>query len=108
MFETNGSCSKLSEDGDRVIQLDSLDSLIDSEITFLKMDIEGAEKSAIEGSKNIIGKYNPKMAISVYHRIDDFHEIPNMILNIANNYDIYLRYYTEGIDETVMFFVPKL
>lgn len=27
---------------------------------------------------------------------------------IRDDYDIYLRHYTEGTDETIMFFMPKL
>jgi len=52
-------------------------------------------------------KINPKMAISAYHQKDDFWKIPEKILNIRSDYDIYLRHYTEGIVETVMFFIPR-
>ena len=73
---------------------------------FLKMDIEGAELSAINGAKNIINQYHPKLAICVYHRAADIREIFKTVLNIRADYHVYLRHYTEGIYETVMYFIP--
>ena len=71
------------------------------------MDIEGGEINAIEGAKNVIRKFTPKLAISVYHNLSDFWEIPFKVLQINKKYNIYLRHYTEGLAETVMFFIPK-
>ncbi|MFA6740691.1 MAG: FkbM family methyltransferase [Arcobacteraceae bacterium] len=103
----SGSASKISEIGAITIEVDTLDNLVKEKITFIKMDIEGAEGLAIEGMKNHILNDYPKMAISVYHKVDDFWKIPQQIFNIRNDYDIYMRHYTEGTDETVMFFIPK-
>ncbi|CAM3551627.1 FkbM family methyltransferase [Arcobacter aquimarinus] len=103
----SGSASKISEIGAITIEVDTLDNLVKEKITFIKMDIEGAEGLAIEGMKNHILNDYPKMAISVYHKADDFWKITEQILNIRNDYDIYMRHYTEGTDETIMFFIPK-
>ncbi|MBK2257744.1 FkbM family methyltransferase [Francisella philomiragia] len=106
-FNTNsGSASNLSEEGDVEIEVDTLDNLVKEKISFIKMDIEGAESLAIDGMKNHILKDHPKLAISVYHKPDDFWKIPEQIFNIRSDYDIYMRHYTEGTDETVMFFIP--
>ncbi len=106
-FDTSGSSSKISQEGDVTINVDRLDDIIQERVTFIKMDIEGAEPLAIEGAKETIAKYHPKLAISVYHRKDDFWAIAQQILSIRKDYKIYLRHYTEGISETIMFFVPK-
>ena len=103
----SGSASKISEIGSITIEVDTLDNLVKEKVTFIKMDIEGAEELAIEGMKNHILNDYPKMAISVYHKADDFWKITEQILNIRNDYDIYMRHYTEGTDETIMFFIPK-
>lgn len=105
-FDVSGSSSKISNDGEVTIHVDALDNLIDEEVTFIKMDIEGAEKQAIAGARGIIEKYHPKLAISVYHKKDDFWKIPEQILKIRDDYKLYLRHYTEGISETIMFFIP--
>lgn len=107
-FRSNdGSASSISELGDVTIEVDALDNLVTEKITFLKMDIEGAESLAIEGAKQHILNDHPKIAIAVYHKSDDFWQIPKQILTIRDDYDLYLRHYTEGTDETVMYFVPQ-
>jgi hypothetical protein len=74
--------------------------------SFIKMDLEGWELSALRGSERHIAKDNPILAISVYHSIDDFWTIPKYITSVNNKYKIYLRHYTEGWSETVMYFLP--
>lgn len=107
-FDTeSGSASSISENGTVTIQVDTLDNLVNEKVSFIKMAIEGGESMAIEGMKNHILNDHPKMAISVYHKVDDFWKIPEQILAIRDDYDIYMRHYTEGTDETVMFFMPK-
>lgn len=106
-FDINGSASKVSNSGKIKIKVDRLDDILKDNFTFLKMDIEGAEKFAIEGATESIRKNHPKLAISVYHNADDLWKIPEQILSIRNDYKIYLRHYTESIYETVMFFIPN-
>lgn len=106
-FEKNGVGSKISDTGSQVIKVIKLDDILNQKPTFIKMDIEGSESLAIEGMKNHILTAHPKLAISVYHNKDDFWKIPEQILEIRDDYDIYLRHYTEANAETVMFFLPK-
>lgn len=106
-FDTSGSSSRISEIGDTQIKVTSLDKLDIKDVTFIKMDIEGAEEGAILGARETITKYHPKLAISVYHKANDFWKIPELILSIRTDYKLYLRHYTEGIAETVMFFIPN-
>lgn len=63
------------------------------ELTFLKMDIEGAEQEALLGSERLIRSQHPKLAISVYHGYDDIWKIPLMIDGMYPDYQFYLRYY---------------
>lgn len=107
-FMAGGSTSMVSEFGDIEIHLDKLDDIVNDEVTFIKMDIEGGEGDAIEGAKNCIIKNHPRLAVCVYHKSDDFFKIPEQILSIRDDYTIYLRHYTEGVDETVMFFIPAV
>lgn len=102
-----GSASIISEKGTTVIEVDTLDNLVQEKVSFIKIDIEGWERMAIEGMRNHILNDHPKMAISVYHKVDDFWKIPEQVFAIRHDYDIYMRHYTEGTDETVMFFIPN-
>ena len=102
-----GSGSKINPDGAVEIQVDLLDNMEIHEPTFIKMDIEGAEIQAIQGARETIARAHPRLAICVYHNVGDFYRIPQMVLGIREDYDIYLRHYTETIYETVMFFIPR-
>jgi len=102
-----GSASKISDEGDVEIEVDTIDRLINEKITFVKMDIEGAEEIALLGAKEHILKDHPKLAVCCYHKFNDFWKIPETILMINNNYKIYLRHYEEGFTETVMYFIPS-
>lgn len=87
--------------------INKLDNLIKEKIDYIKLDIEGAEQEAIKGSKNTIKKYYPILAICIYHKAEDWYKVPQLVLEIEPNYDVYLRHYMEGIYETVMYFIPK-
>jgi len=102
-----GPSSRISESGDMEVQVDTLDNLINERITFIKMDVEGAEVIALEGAKKHIITDHPKMAICCYHKFDDFWRIPEQVLSIRDDYFVYFRHYTEGTKETVLFFIPK-
>ena len=106
-FQMAGSASHIAASGDLSIAVDRLDKLVADAVTFIKMDIEGAEEKALAGCSEIIAKHHPKLAVSVYHHSNAIWQIPEYILSIYSGYDLYLRHYTEGKDETVMFFIPR-
>jgi len=102
-----GSASSVSSSGTCQIEVTTLDRQISDKVTFIKMDLEGWELKALAGSKRHILEDHPKLAISVYHHASDFWRIFEFVMGIRQDYDVYLRHYTEGWSETVMFFVPK-
>ena len=87
--------------------INSLDNLISEKVDYIKLDIEGAEQDTITGAKETIKKYKPILAICIYHKAQDWYKVPQLVLEIQSEYDIYLRHYMEGIYETVMYFIPK-
>ena len=87
--------------------INTIDNLIGDRVDFIKLDIEGAAQDAIEGASMTIKKYNPILAICIYHKAEDWYKVPQKVLNINPNYKIYLRHYMEGIFETVMYFIPR-
>lgn len=106
-FTSSDDSSMVSETGEIEVQAEKIDNVVNSPVTFIKMDIEGSEALAIEGAKQTILKYHPRLAICVYHKGADFVDIPKQVLQIRSDYDMYMRHYTEGIIETVMFFMPN-
>ncbi len=61
--------------------------------TYIKFDVEGAEHSAIIGGALTITKFKPKMQIAAYHRSEDLFKIPETVLELRNDYKIYLRHF---------------
>ena len=82
------------------------DILVDEEVTFIKMDIEGAEHDALEGARGIIASRKPILAICIYHSPQDMLELPVFIKSLYPEYKIYIRHYTEVMFETVCYAIP--
>lgn len=76
-------------------------------VDFIKMDIEGAEKLALIGAINTIKKFRPKLAIAIYHSLDDFATIPNWILDLDLNYHIFIDHFSIHAEETICFAIPR-
>jgi len=72
-------------------------------VDFIKMDIEGAEPFALQGAINTIKKYKPKLAIAIYHSMEDFVNIPKWIFDLNCGYELFLGHYTIHAEETVIF-----
>ena len=96
MDSGGGTASKISEKGEKAIQLTTIDRIINdnmSNCTYIKMDIEGEELAALHGAEQTILKYRPKLAICVYHKAEDLWTIPQYILSLHHDYKLYLRKY---------------
>lgn len=103
-FRSNMDSSMIAEDGMETIDVISLDEeLLDETVSFIKMDIEGAELEALHGAKEVIAKCKPKLAISIYHRPEDIIELPKYILDLNPEYRLFLRHYSNSDVETVLY-----
>lgn len=56
-------------DGNGNLTLDTV--FKDKKIDFIKMDIEGGERKALQGAGQLMGRCMPKMAVCVYHNAED-------------------------------------
>jgi FkbM family methyltransferase len=72
-------------------------------LDFIKMDIEGAEMMALRGATETLKRFKPVLAISVYHKLIDFYEIPQEIDKLGLGYKFYFQHSTLHGDETVVF-----
>ena len=86
----SGRNSRL-EDGGVPVSFNSVDNIVNEEVTFIKMDIEGAELRALEGAKNTVAKYKPKLYVCAYHRNEDMFALPFKIKELYEGYKIYFR-----------------
>lgn len=83
----------------------TIDESTDIPVTFIKMDIEGAELNALRGGAGQIRQNRPKLAICVYHRLHDLWEIPMYIKSLVPEYKLYLRHHTVSLGDTVLYAV---
>ena len=95
--------SKINDQSCDAIKCVTLDSCVKEKVTFIKMDIEGAELEALRGCQNIIRQHKPKLAVSVYHKPEDIIEIPQYIKQLVPEYRLYIRHYSNADSETVLY-----
>ena len=60
-------------------------------VDFIKMDIEGSERFALQGSKETLQRYGPHLAICSYHLPDDALAIPQAIQQVRPGYQVTRR-----------------
>ena len=77
------------------IEADSLSHLLEEhgspKIDYIKFDVEGAERTAIEGALPVILRDRPELLISLYHRREDIFALPLYLASVLDGYDFYLR-----------------
>ena len=68
----------------QMVRLTTIDKLVAEQqlnrVDFIKMDIEGAERQALEGARDTVARFRPKLAIAMEHRPEDLREIPALIV----------------------------
>jgi len=107
----NGPATSVSDKPCRLdalkVQTRSIDDLVQygelERVDFIKMDIEGAELAALQGAAQVIRRFKPELAITVYHNLDDFWTIPQYLDRLNLGYRFYLRHFTIYAGETVLF-----
>ena len=89
--------SGLAEDGisKRRVEVNAvaLDNILADGVDYIKYDVEGAEKEALEGSREVISKYRPDLLISIYHRTEDLHALVLQLHAICPDYKLFIRRY---------------
>lgn len=99
----NGASRISKEKTGTSINTVALDGCVSDPVTFIKMDIEGSELEALKGSREIIKKYRPRLAVCVYHKKEDMVEIPAYIKELVPEYKLYIRHYSNDAGETVLY-----
>lgn len=76
-------------------------------VTFIKMDIENSEIPAIHGAEHIIKEQKPLCAISMYHGLKQFMEIPILLKKLNPDYRIRYRVHSSVGHDVVCYAVDK-
>jgi FkbM family methyltransferase len=82
------------------------DALAGEHVSFIKMDIEGAELQALEGAHRTIWRDRPILAICGYHAPDHLWRVLTSLKTAAPDSALFLRSHcTDGLD-TVCYAIP--
>ncbi|HRO49051.1 MAG TPA: FkbM family methyltransferase [Hyphomicrobium sp.] len=109
-FRPNGVYSMLTseETSDDVVHVPvtTIDAVLGSErVDIIKMDIEGAEYDALNGAEHTIRAHKPKLAICLYHRVDDMLRIPDLVRSFVPEYELHIRHQSASCTDTILFAV---
>lgn len=98
--------SRIDENGNSMIHVNTIDQIHKNhKVSFIKMDIEGAEIEALKGAEFTIKERKPKLAISIYHSPEHLYKIPMMIHNMVPEYKLYIRHHSDNESDTVLYAV---
>nr|WP_325212014.1 FkbM family methyltransferase [uncultured Oscillibacter sp.] len=89
------------------IETAAVDEVVTEPVSYMKMDIEGAEMRALHGAEKQIRENHPKLAVCVYHKNEDILEIWDYLRKLVPEYRFYLRHHTMAGAETVLYAVPQ-
>lgn len=103
-FAIDGTSSRVQVGSKKQIELESIDHYLNgSQVTMIKMDIEGMELSALKGAEQTIRTWKPKLAICIYHKREDLWQIPEYIKGLVPDYQFYIRAYDDTMCELVLY-----
>jgi len=108
---TGSSSSSILVNGGTEVESITLDSFVIKNniehIDFIKLDVEGAELDVLNGARETIKKFKPKMAISVYHKPDDIILITSFLHELLPEAKFYLKHFSDSFNETILFVNPR-
>lgn len=98
LYALHGPGSFMADIGTEIINTDTIDNIVgENKVTYIKMNIEGSELSAIQGAERSIKRHKPKLAVAGYHKTWDLWEIPRLLKSYNPEYKLYLRSYMNHI-----------
>lgn len=108
-FSEKGTSGKIADKTNvegTPIELDTIDHAIQGQpATLIKMDIEGEELAALQGARDTIKRWKPKLAVCIYHKKEDLWEIAEYIHQLNPEYKLYMRNYEDTVTELVLYAV---
>ena len=98
--------SRISPDGKENAPVRKLDDIEECrDMTFLKVHTEGSEAAVLRGASETIERNRPKIAVSCYHNLQEMFEIPLLLRQLVPEYEMYMRHYSSGTSESVLYAV---
>ena len=89
----SGASSLVEEhEGEKItVSVTTIDELVGRlglpRVDLIKLDIEGAEREALAGASETLGKYRPALLIDSYHRPDDVEVLSRLLADVGVEYE---------------------
>ena len=107
-FNGGGEAGAIAEGGSQHILALALDDLLPARaVSFLKLDVEGAEAQALQGARRLIERCRPVLAMSLYHLPADPWELTALVRELCPGYRFHLRQHTCNRFDSVLYAVPQ-
>jgi FkbM family methyltransferase len=94
----------ISDTGSVKIEALTLDDFLSGEpASFIKMDPSCDVEEVMKGAAKTISKYKPKLALGIYHSLNEFINVPQFIKSQCSEYKLYLRHNTYHLCDTDLY-----
>lgn len=98
-----GSGSNINARGSERAYITTIDTYVRENniprVDFIKLDVEGAELDTLKGARTCIARYKPILAISAYHKWNDFWILTDFLKSIRPDYEFAIRHYASYAGE---------
>lgn len=106
-FDASGTAAAAASSEGLRVRAVTLDETLQNETpTYLKFDIEGAELDALRGSRQIIARHQPRLAVCAYHLQDHLWKVPLLIHELNDRYRLYLRPHNREAFDLICYALP--
>ncbi len=75
------------------VSANAVDNYIDTSVDFINIDAEGSDRRVILGLSQTIKKYSPVISCAIYHRNEDFFDIPLLLSELYGECELYIRHF---------------
>lgn len=78
----------------REIKMMTVDTMLHGDpASYIKLDVEGAEENALNGARETIANFRPKLNVALYHRNEDIFKLPLLVNEMNKKYKLYMRHH---------------
>lgn len=107
--EVRGGMISVLESEDGELEAGPIDDGVNECVDLIKMDIEGAEISALTGCRRTL-KTGPDLALAAYHRPDDLVKIPAFLEKegyARPEFALHVAHYSDCFDDTILYYLKS-
>jgi FkbM family methyltransferase len=101
---------QVTESVDGQLEAAPIDDYVAESIDCLKMDIEGAEAHALNGSAALLRAHRPDLAVAAYHKPGDLVDLHRHIQDLGyadSDFDWHFGHYSDCIDDSIFYVLRK-